>query len=501
MFNCPRSCKDDKNQAWISPGGKIEALFFWVSMAYFAAKAIFFALRIRERVFPDEASWYGIVQVFSRAVWLPVDSPESYPFGLVTHFPSLYFFLMGKALVGNVFPISDLFFLRLINVGIGLLTIFFAWRLCCLLTDLLSARLLFLTMLTNSLMLTFLFGAVSYDNLVNLLSVMAFYFFCAFSLKRQVMPLLFAFISVLAGCLTKITFLPLALLFAIAILCRERKHLQGVSAYFRTIFSPTIKFDQLSAWLIIGIMAGAGLTLYGGNWLRYSQLSPSPDSVLSLENALKYRIFARNYALTNYKNGHISWLEAQRLALQIREESDRRDTLSLLAVAREQKLHPTSVEPTMGRLHYSVAWLGRVFPQLFGIMAHKNMLKESKTDLAPYFIMLALALLGFLLRVRAGAAGLMNCSGQLFFVTSGYLVVLMQLVNYSIYKSSSVLVLALQGRYAFPVLVPFYILCAYYFVVAWPPRLRLWSTATLGVFFIFGEFPWFLRHVTPDWFF
>ena len=501
MFNRPQCCKDHKPQIEIFPAGKLEILFFWVTMAYFCGKAVFFALRIREMVFPDEAAWFGIARLFSRVAWLPVDSPASYPFGLVTHIPSLYFFLMGKALVCNLFPLGDLVFLRLVNVGIGVLTIFFAWRLICLLTDLLSVRLLFLTMLTNTLMFTFLVGAVSYDNLVNLLSVMAFYYFCAFSLRRQVMSLLFAIIAVLAGCLTKITFLPLALLFAIAIPWRERGHIREVSTYVRTLYFPAIKIDQLIAWLIIFVLAGAALTLYGGNWLRYARLSPSPDAVVGLENALNHRIFARNYALTNYKNGRISLLEAQRLALRIREESDRQATLNLLEIARQEKLDPASAAPVMGRLRYSVDWLESICQQVFGIMAHKNMLKDSRAEIAPYGILLLFALLGFLMKGRGGAAGLKPCAHLLLFVTAGYLLILMQVVNYAIYQASGVLTFALQGRYTFPVLVPLYILGAYYFAVAWPPRLRLWSTAILGVFFVWGEFPWFLRHVTPDWYF
>jgi len=501
MFDDTCSSKVSGTQAKFCSAAKAEIICFSILMTYFGVKAMYFALRIRERIFPDEISWYGMVQVFSRSRFLPVDSPESYPFGLVTHIPTLYFFVMGKVLTLNVFGINDLFFLRVVNVGIGVVTILFAWRLCCLLTDQVLVRLLFLTMLTNTLMFTFLFGAVSYDNLANLFAVMAFYFFCLFSLRRQVLSLQFALISVLAGCLTKVTFLPLALLFAIALFWRERGSIQNVRKYIGTIFSLTIIKSQLIAWLVIVVMAGAGVTLYGGNWLKYSQLSPGSEAILSLENALKYRIAARNYVLGSYKKDSISLLEAQRLALQIREEADRQDTLMLLDIAREEKNRKTSIEPVMGRLEYSLAWLGAVFSKTFGILAHKSMPKEGWKEMGPYYTFVVIALFGFFLRARDGLTGLKNCGFQLLFVTCGYLFILMQFVNYSIYQAAGVLNLALQGRYTFPVLVPFYILCAYYFVVAWPQRLRLWLTATLGVFFVSGEFPWFLQQVTPDWFF
>jgi hypothetical protein len=163
--------------------GWIEAIAFWLPFAYFGVKTVYFALRIGERIFPDEASWFGMVQVFSRSWWLPADSPESYHLGLISHSPNLYFFLMGKLLSFNVLPIHDLIYLRLINVVFSLLTVIVAWRLAKVLSMGLAARALFFVMLTNTVMFTFIAGAVTYDNLATLLAGLALFYLLRFVKK------------------------------------------------------------------------------------------------------------------------------------------------------------------------------------------------------------------------------------------------------------------------------------------------------------------------------
>jgi len=482
----------------------------WLLVAYFAVKAGYFAVRISERIFPDEASWFGLAQVFSHSRWLPVDSPESYPFGLATHIPSLYFFLMGKMLTGNVFPLSDLLFLRLVNVGLGLLTVVFAWRLICLLSGQTTVRLLFLCMTTNTLMLTFLFSGVSYDNLVNLLAVMAWYFFCDLTTRRDLSALPRLIIVILAGCLTKITFLPLAVLFGLAFLWQEGCRWRWGRGDCPWIHSRRGSAGELLGWLAGIALAGAVLTLYGGNWLRYGQLTPSVEAVVGRENALKNRIVARDYAVSQYRNGTLSYLDAQRLILQIREASDREDSLNLLAIAQDEKLRPDQVPPPIGRWGYVGEWCKRIMPQIFGIMAHKTMLKEGGLALSPYLGLGLWAMLGWLVNtLRRPGLGASNQSGEglsssaipLFWVTSAYLIFLMQWANYATYQGSGVLFLALQGRYTFPVLLSGYSLLAYYAVGVWPPRWRWGLTILFGLGFLGGEFPWFCAHVSPEWFF
>ena len=69
-----------------------------VVLAYFACKAFYFCFRIRENIFPDEITHFGISELFARSLLPPVDSADSFALGLITHVPTLYYVLMGKLL-------------------------------------------------------------------------------------------------------------------------------------------------------------------------------------------------------------------------------------------------------------------------------------------------------------------------------------------------------------------------------------------------------------------
>jgi len=78
---------------------------------------------------------------------------------------------------------------------------------------------------------------------------------------------------------------------------------------------------------------------------------------------------------------------------------------------------------------------------------------------------------------------------------------LMYGVNYQIYLYSGALGWALQGRYLFPVIGPIYVVSSYYLPrLFWSGRLQLGVVTAASVFFIASDFPYFLVHVTSDWF-
>ena len=123
-------------------------------------------MNIGANISPDEITWLGRSLVFSKFLFLPTDSPATYEYGLVTHSPYLYTWLMGKFIHLNVFAVSDLVFLRCVNICISLASLWFGWKTITLLTDKNITRLLFMVLCTNTLMLTFLSSFISYDNLV-----------------------------------------------------------------------------------------------------------------------------------------------------------------------------------------------------------------------------------------------------------------------------------------------------------------------------------------------
>ena len=95
----------------------------WLLLAYFGVRLIFFALMISPSVPPDEVTHVGLCRIFSKVFLLPVNSPETYEFGLVTNTPWLYYWIMGKLLHLNVCGIPDLLFLRLLNIPLAFGTV------------------------------------------------------------------------------------------------------------------------------------------------------------------------------------------------------------------------------------------------------------------------------------------------------------------------------------------------------------------------------------------
>ena len=155
------------------PSARILAWSVTVLMAYFGLRLLFLANYISPFLPPDEATHFGICDIFSRVPFWPENSPESYQFGLVTNIPWLYYWIMGKLLALNVTGISDLVFLRLLNIPLAFGHVYFTWRLLRLMTNDRLTQVLLLAAMTNTMMLTFLSAFVSYDNLANLLAACA----------------------------------------------------------------------------------------------------------------------------------------------------------------------------------------------------------------------------------------------------------------------------------------------------------------------------------------
>jgi len=466
---------------------------FYLLFLYFTVKAVYFAINIHSQVFPDEASWFGIINVFSRSNLPPTDSPESFPLGLITHIPNLYFFLMGKILSLNPLRSQDLVVMRLVNVAMGLTTVLFAWRLGRLLLPSVAGRLLFLVMLTNTLMFTFITGAVNYDNLSTLFAVLSLYYLVLFQRQRLVGSLLWFMVFLLAGTLTKNVFLPYATALAMVFLICERKVIFSTS-WLRQLGGSSFSWFACGKILIILILFVLNLNLYVGNKIRYGHLIPSMEQVLPVENCLQNRLFARGYVVRQYKTGKLTMLDARRLALQIRDPGDRAMAMDLLQKAGQERAEAKPAR--LGRLAYSLEWAEFITARLYGVAAHLALYKSTGW-LWGYYAFFILSFV--LLVVRFLRNGLMNLGGLLF-VCLFYVYILMQVVNYNNYMGTGFVGIALTGRYLFPVIVPLYILIAHGLMSRMPHWWQWMVGVVGGSFFIWGGFPWFLQNVTPNWY-
>jgi len=309
------------------------------------------------------------------------------------------------------------------------------------------------------------------------------------------MHCLFFWVCILGGTLTKAALLPFAVCMAGIFIFKEWEVIfcKATYAEYKTVFRSYIN-------VLLLVVAGAGLfynvSLYGGNYIQFGNWLPSMEQVLPVEDCLKYRLFARNYAANQYKAGTLSKLDAQRIALQARDPGDRGFALNLIEKAFQEK--QSGQAERMGRVEYTVEWFRYVFARTYGVAAH-NIMNKSQNEIVPYYIIFILAgLLGIGKSFRG------NLSRDKFFLLVSvvwYAGVLMHFINYANYLHTGFVGLALTGRYIFPVIVPFYILIAYGLMDKMPNWWQWGVGGTVSAFFIYGDFPWFLQNVTPDWYF
>jgi len=463
---------------------------------YFLGKTLYFALNIGVNISPDETTWIGLSLIFSKSFFLPIDSPSTYEYGLVTHIPYLYVWLMGKAAHLNFFGISDLVFLRFINIGIGLGSLWFGWKTIALLTERNITRLLFMVLCTNTLMLTFLNSFVSYDNLVNFFAVASLYFLLVYFQHKSISDLLLCVLLLLAGCLTKLSFLPFAVLVFIVFMLKERNGYGDVFAGLKSCFLFT-DLRQSTLLVMCLFLLALNVNLHLGNIVKFRTLSPSPEAVIGLENAMQYRVFARNYIVRQFKEDQLNLTDARRKAVRyIQHEGDLYGAFLLLDRASQEKLQNQAYR--LDRFSYAFPWMNLAMSKIFGIMGHKGM-EKTGTSLIPFMLIFLIA--GVLMIRQLKLSDMNGNAVFLLTIFVGYTLVIMQYVNYTAYNKSGVIVLGLQGRYLFPVIYAGYALAAYYLTSFRSHKVNILVAAIVAAVFMAGEFPWFLRHVTPDWYF
>ena len=466
-----------------------ELAVYGLLLAYFATRVVWLVLRIHPYVPPDEITHIGRVLAYANSWGVPDNGPASFEFGLLDHRPWLYYWGMARTLAFNVFPIPDLFFVRLINGVLGLATAVLAilwvqewcrnpW-----------ARVLFGVLVTNTLMLTGLAGSVTYDNGANLLAAASVLAFTRFRIRRSAKWLLAFGALVLAGCLAKRTFLPLGALLVVWLLFRERRQLGNLVEHS----TAAIRAATASTWALLAtvlILGGFTLALYGGNLLDYRSLSPAFDQIVGEENAMQNRVFARARILERFQAGEITIGEARRRARKIRHPGDRGDTIFLLKAAQ---LPASSVS---GRIPYLGRWSWRILKSSMGYLGHRRVEKSDRAIYA-YSAVFLLAALLLAWRWRPGASH--GVPADALFLVVGYALILMWFVNYPNYQTSRYIELGLQGRYIFPVLLPIYGLVAYGIGELAPEKTRRWLVVAVAAFYLYGDFPWFLQQIDAKW--
>ncbi len=470
-----------------------ERWLLWLLSGYFGGRLLFFALAISPAVPPDEVTHAGLCTVFSKVFLLPENSAATYQYGLATNIPWLYYWIMGKLLHLNLFGLPDLLFLRLLNIPLAFGTVWYAVRLLRLLTDDRLTRLLLVVVMTNIPMFSLLSSSISYDNLTNLLAAASIYYLFAFFRERSGGLLVGSLLCQLAGTLTKVTFLPLALALCVLLVVHEAKRLWLLPAAIRRQLREASLAGRLAAVSLL-IVAGFTLHLYAGNYLRYGSLNPSMEAVISTTAAMEYRLDARGKIFTQYKEGRISYMDAVILAGEINHPGDKADTFYLLMNYEKMKQNPSL---WLGPLEYLKKWSWFMLITTVGLKAHLQLYKD-EAWLIPLYLLLGASALGFIIRWRPKDGWLPPALMTIALFYAGFIMYEFNYESYRLYGEPS---LTVYGRYLFPVLAPCTVLfCRYLLSLFGNAQLRLMVALVTALLFIAYDFPWFLMHATPEWF-
>lgn len=452
----------------------IVACFVW-----FAARLLTLALTVDASVPPDEATHLGRVLAHASTWRLPESGPDDYALGLLSHRPFLYNWLLGRlAMLG----LDELAWLRVINVVMALGTAFYGLRCIRVLTREPLTHVVFLVLLTNTLMFTGIGAAVSYDNGANLLAAAAFYYLARLCSDWDPRSLAALLLALGLGCLTKRSFLPLAALIVGAVFLHERVHLRDARARLAGMGRPLA--------LGVAVVSLANALLYGGNLVRYHKLIPSFDQVVGVEAARQNRIFARDFILDGYREGRLEFAEALKLTSTIDHAADRDSTRRQLAGLK--KRGSWRVDP----LSYTLTWGYIMLDRSLGYFGHRVVYRESWERIV-FGLVLALAMVFHALAWRRPGSRLPSGFGA---IALGYGLVLLALVNYPTYVEKGIIDAGVQGRYLFPVWVPLMAWLACALTEDAPRAARRPLAAGVCVLFLYADGPTFWLRTTPAWF-
>lgn len=460
--------------------------------AYFLFQLLFLSLHVPSHVFPDEERHLARCVFQSKSLLFPAESSESSSEVSVKHRPPLYYFLMGKLLMANFLDWPPRLFLRLISSFFGLLTVLYGWRWIRLFSTSRLVHVLFVLMLTNTLMFTAICSTVSYDPLVNLVACMSIYYLTSYFLQRERKTLIILLVCLLIGPLIKQTFLPFAFICLLSLAILERSQLNSLPQTIRRCLFPRRLPGFLAGCVLLVLLLLNGL-LYGGNVLLFGKLIPSAEDLWTPEEIMSNSAFARNMIVKEFREGKTTYSEAVTKAGRIEHIPARKGTIFLLNVHAHRRQSGVPFKP-ISRFYYAFPWAWQMAMSTFGVMGHTSFYHDDKS-LAVYCLILLAALA---MLIRHWKPTLTEDShSYIMAIVLFYTLVLMQLVNYQSYLQMELIGVALQGRYLFVVLVPLYGLVAHYLLNHLSQPFRILAFVGVGAFFLYAGFPFFLEEAKP----
>jgi len=418
-------------------------IIIWLFL-FFIICGIDFAFNIKPGVSPDENYHIQLTEEYSKGGLFASNSEETYRLGNIEDIPNLYHFALGKLLVFNIFGMENYIFLRLISLVFSTLTCYFVYKLTQLLTDKKSVQLLSLVLVTNIPIFSFIAASVNYDALANLFSILSIFLFFVYLKNNKHTTLLWLIIILCLGALTKISFLPLALIIVILLAINMRKKLREPK--FFAGFRHGLSIVALVAVLLTSYF-------YIRNLYKYHAPVPSCTDTLSHESCLINPVYERDYV-------------------------------------GQQK---ADID-TVGIGTYLYKWSFYMFKSTINQTGHQTISKP-KFALIPYFAVILFAVIGVIRKYKFKNKQI----NYLMSIIAFHALFLIFYQNYPSYLKHGLPYLGVQGRYMLPVLGPITFLLASGSHQFKNKYLNFAVIVAVATLFIFGNYIYFKWKIDHNW--
>lgn len=436
--------------------------FLFLTLSWFLIQGAYIAFSTKYQISPDEHYHFQFIKLYSESGFSPFLTDQSgyYFLGDVTRVPDyLYHYLLSFPfrIMGETFS-AQLILIRMINVFISLISAISLYKLLQILKIPKLATNMSVFLFTNTLMLVFLAGSVSYDNLSILLTLIAFNVFVQILQKVTFLRLLLLMSLINTGLLVKHSFGPIAVLLVVTLVALRFSELKALFLNLRT--KKRLKIDFRAVLITIFFIMSTILFIerYLGNYIKYSTIDPRCETLHTTSQCEQNGIYNR----------------------RIMQSTKNVDPSTLLTPAK-----------------FTTNWLDRVRFGTFSVSAHKGFPMLAVTTLSSSLLLVAFAV--SIIRKLDYRENKNLVILTLISVT--YYIILMY-INYSQYRGHGVFGQALQGRYGFPVLGILYGASFYYMFSIIGKRTVILAGISLSIIILFfiSSLPTYIYRTNDEWY-
>ena len=402
----------------------VATLIFGILILIFVYSTVFFALKLKPGIIPDEPEHFILSKHFASSWGIPKDGLATHLYGPVVQRPMAYYWINGRALnllewvSPNPIEREMLVALRLVSILYSVMAVVFCYLLAGEILKSKWWQILTIFLLTNTLMFIFISGGVNYDSLSNLCAFAGLYYLTRVLKNKSFYPNTLAWmIWIGLGTQSKVTILPLAAIMAavwIFFLVKRRAQID---------FRLRLNWKWVLLSLLFLTIAWMNFSTYGISILQNGSIFPACRQILTDDQC--------SQGVTAQRE-HAEYLP---------------EKINLLIVIRNG--YPDPIE------WFLDFWIARITAMNYGIFGHLSYLP----DLAVTFYRVLFATF-LVIAIRHWEKPDMVI-GSLLAITAFYILVLLQ-TNYQTELTTGFKHIAIQGRYIFPVIGLIYTLTVYY---------------------------------------